>query len=150
MITSFVSLISKLITFVSLFFKIDRINHDDSRLYSDKENKEAQNEEVAAKSEKPKPQIVILKKGEPMETNPNLTEANESMTPLESALESALLFGENMYFSVIAMNTAKNLSDPSTAPPNLTPEAYAAFCEYTAELFAVAAAARQELNDISA
>ena len=36
------------------------------------------------------------------------------------------------------------------ASGNLPPEAYAAFCEYTAELFAVAAAARQELNDISA
>ena len=85
-----------------------------------------------------------------METNPNFTDASESMTPLETALESALLFSENMYFSVMAMNTSKNLTDPSTAPPNLTPEAYAAFCEYTAELFAVAAAARQELNDISA
>lgn len=148
MITSFASLISKLITFVSLFFKIDRINHDDSRLYSDKENKEAQNEEIAAKSEKP--QIIILKKGELMETNPDLTEANESLTPLESALESALMFGENMHFSVMAMSASKNLTDPSTAPPNLTPEAYAAFCEYTAELFVVAAAARQELNDISA
>ncbi len=148
MIISFVSLISKLITFISLFFKIDRINHDDSRLYSDKENKEAQNEEVAAKSEKP--QIIILKKGEPMDINPNLTEANESMTPLESALESALMFGENMHFSVMAMSAAKNLTDPSAAPPNLTPEAYAAFCEYTAELFAIAAATRQELNDISA
>ena len=151
MITSFASLISKLITFVSLFFKIDRINHDDSRLYSDKENKEAQNEEIAAKSEKPQiPQIIILKKGELMETNPDLTEANESLTPLESALESALMFGENMHFSVMAMSASKNLTDPSTAPPNLTPEAYAAFCEYTAELFVVAAAARQELNDISA
>lgn len=150
MIISFVSLINKLITFVSLFFKIDRINHDDSRLYSDKENKEEQNEEAAVKSEKPKPQIVILKKGESMETNPNLTEVSDSMTPLEAALESALMFGENMHFSVIAMHTSKNLSDPSAAPSNLPPEAYAAFCEYTAELFAVAAAARQELNDISA
>ena len=150
MITSFVSLISKLITFVSLFFKIDRINHDDSRLYSNEKNKEVQNEEVAVESENPKSQTIILKKGEFMEPNPNLTEANESMTPLESALESALMFGENMYFSVMAMNTAKNLTNPSAAPPNLTPEAYAAFCEYTAELFAAAAAARQELNDISA
>ena len=148
MITSFVSLINKLITFVSLFFEIDRINHDDSRLYSSKEKKEVQNEEIAAKSEKP--QIVILKKGESMETNPNLTEVSDSMTPLEAALESALMFGENMHFSVIAMHTSKNLSDPSAAPSNLAPEAYAAFCEYTAELFAVAAAARQELNDISA
>lgn len=150
MITSFVSLISKFITFVSLIFKIDRINHDDSRLYSDKENKEEQNEEAAAKSEKPKPQTILLKKGEPMDPNFNFTEAEESMTPLESALEGALMFGENMYFSVIAMNTAKNLTDPSTAPPNLTPEAYAVFCEYTAELFVAAAAARQELNEISA
>ena len=148
MITSFVSLINKLITFISLFFEIDRINHDDSRLYSSKEKKEVQNEEIAAKSEKP--QIVILKKGESMETNPNLTEVSDSMTPLEAALESALMFGENMHFSVIAMHTSKNLSDPSAAPSNLAPEAYAAFCEYTAELFAVAAAARQELNDISA
>lgn len=148
MITSFVSLINKLITFVSLFFEIDRINHDDSRLYSSKEKKEVQNEEIAAKSEKP--QIVILKKGESMETNPNLTEVSDSMTPLEAALESALMFGENMHFSVMAMHTSKNLSDPSAAPSNLAPEAYAAFCEYTAELFAVAAAARQELNDISA
>ena len=85
-----------------------------------------------------------------METNSKITEVEKSKTTLESSLESALLFGENMYFSVMAMNTAKNLTDPSTAPPNLTPEAYAAFCEYTAELFAVAAAARQELNDISA
>ena len=151
MITSFVSLINKFITFVSFFFKINRINRDEYRLYTDKENREVQNEEVAAKSEKPQiPQITILKKGKSMDINPNLTEANESMTPLESALENALLFGENMYFSVMAMNTAKNLTDPSTSPPNLTPEAYAAFCEYTAELFAVAAAARQELNDISA
>ena len=151
MITSFVSLINKFITFVSFFFKINRINRDEHRLYTDKENREVQNEEVAAKSEKPQiPQITILKKGKSMDINPNLTEANESMTPLESALESALMFGENMYFSVMAMNTAKNLTDPSAAPPNLTPEAYAAFCEYTAELFAVAAAARQELNDISA
>ena len=148
MITSFVSLINKLITFISLFFEIDRINHDDSRLYSSKEKKEVQNEEIAAKSEKP--QIVILKKGESMETNPNLTEVSDSMTPLEAALESALMFGENMHFSVMAMHTSKNLSDPSAAPSNLAPEAYAAFCEYTAELFAVAAAARQELNDISA
>ena len=86
MITSFVSLINKLITFISLFFEIDRINHDDSRLYSSKEKKEVQNEEIAAKSEKP--QIVILKKGESMETNPNLTEVSDSMTPLEAALES--------------------------------------------------------------
>ena len=151
MITSFVSLINKLITFISLFFEIDRINHDDSRLYSSKEKKEAQNKEVAAKSEKPQiPQIIILKKGESMETNPNLTEVSDSMTPLEAALESALMFGENMHFSVMAMHTSKNLSDPSAAPSNLAPEAYAAFCEYTAELFAVAAAARQELNDISA
>jgi hypothetical protein len=150
LITSFVSLISKFITFVSLIFKIDRINHDDSRLYSDKENKEVQNEEVATKSEKPKLQTIILKKGESMEIDPNLIEANESMTPLESALEGALMFGENMHFSVMAMSASKNLTDPSTAPPNLTPEAYAAFCEYTAELFAIAAAARQELNDISA
>lgn len=150
MITSFVSLINKFITFVSFFFKINRINRDEHRLYTDKENREAQIEEVAAKSEKPKQQTIILKKGEPMETNPNFTDASESMTPLETALESALLFSENMYFSVMAMNTSKNLTDPSTAPPNLTPEAYAAFCEYTAELFAVAAAARQELNDISA
>jgi|TARA_R110000765_G_scaffold85611_1_gene165080 hypothetical protein len=148
LITSFVSLINKLITFISLFFEIDRINHDDSRLYSSKEKKEVQNEEIAAKSEKP--QIVILKKGESMETNPNLTEVSDSMTPLEAALESALMFGENMHFSVMAMHTSKNLSDPSAAPSNLAPEAYAAFCEYTAELFAVAAAARQELNDISA
>ena len=151
MITYFVSLISKFITFVSFIFKIDRINYDERRLYSDEKNKEEQNEEVAAKSERPQiPQTIIVKKGEPMETNINSAETEKSMTPLESALENALLFGENMYFSAMATNTSHTLSDPAKAPPNLTPEAYAAFCEYTAELFAVAAAARQELNDISA
>ena len=126
------------------------MNDAEARLCSDENSEEDQNKQIVVDDKKLNPQILILNKGEPMETNSKITEVEKSMTPLESALESALLFGENMYFSVMAMNTAKNLTDPSTAPPNLTPEAYAAFCEYTAELFAVAAAARQELNDISA
>ena len=150
MITFFVSLISKFIASIAFFFKINRMNDAEARLCSDEKSEEDQNKQIVVDDKKLKPQILILNKGEPMETNSKITEVEKSMTPLESALESALLFGENMYFSVMAMNTAKNLTDPSTAPPNLTPEAYAAFCEYTAELFAVAAAARQELNDISA
>ena len=155
MITSFVSLINKFVTSVFIFFEKIRINYDEHRLYEDKQSRKAaveneRDKELVANDEKPKSKIIILKKGEPMETNINLTDTQQSSTPFESALESALMFGENMYFSAMAMTTSQSLSDPAKAPPNLTPEAYAAFCEYTAELFAVAAAARQELNNISA
>ena len=142
MITYFASLISKFAIAVRTFFKKNRISEDEERLLH-----------VSNKNEtKPKaePKIIILKKGEKMETNFNFTDLDKSLTPLETAIESALLFGENMYFSAMAFSTSESLTDPGKAPPNLTPEAYAAFCEYTAQLFATAAAARQELNGISA
>ena len=142
MITYFVSLISKFVTAVTTFFKKNRISEEDKRLlHVSNEN------ETKPKAE---PKIIILKKGENMEPNFNFTNLDESLTPLETAIESALLFGENMYFSTMAFSTSETLTDPDKAPPNLTPEAYAAFCEYTAQLFARAAAARQELNGISA
>tara|TARA_A100001515_G_scaffold143000_1_gene143065 strand:- start:884 stop:1306 length:423 start_codon:yes stop_codon:yes gene_type:complete len=140
LITYFVSLINKFVTVVSTFFKKNRIFEEDARLLH-----------VSNKNEtKPEPKIIILKKGEKMETNLDLTNTEKTLTPLESAIERALLFGENMYFSTMAFSTSESLTDPEKAPPNLTPEAYTAFCEYTAQLFATAAAARQELNGISA
>ena len=142
MITYFVSLINKFVTVVTTFFKKNRISEEDTRLLH-----------VLNKNEtipKPEPKITILKKAEKMETNFEFTNTEKTLTPLESAIENALLFGENMYFSTMAFSTSESLTDPEKAPPNLTPEAYTAFCEYTAQLFATAAAARQELNGISA
>jgi hypothetical protein len=142
LITYFASLINKFITVLRTFFKKNRIFEEDTRLLHVSNTEEAK--------PKAEPKIIILKKSEKMETNFNITELEQSLTPLESAIESALLFGENMYFSTMAFSTSESLTDPDKAPPNLTPEAYVAFCEYTAQLFARAAAARQELNGISA
>lgn len=148
MIIYFASLINKLLTSFESFFKKYRIKHEEDRLYTYEPNDEQQ--EPAATGSKPKPKIIILKQGESMDTNLNLIQSEKTPTAFESAVENALLFGENMYFSAMAQSTSESLTDPAKAPANLTAEAYVAFCEYTAGLFAVAAAARQELNGIDA
>ena len=113
MITYFVSLINKFVTVVTTFFKKNRISEEDTRLLH-----------VLNKNEtipKPEPKITILKKAEKMETNFEFTNTEKTLTPLESAIENALLFGENMYFSTMAFSTSESLTDPEKAPPNLTP-----------------------------
>ncbi len=131
------------------FFSNNRINQNLDRLYKES-NSQANDEEAVAKNNKTEPPTITIKRIKPMSFNIDIEESDNCPTPLESAIESALMFGENMYFSVMATNTAKNLVDPNSMPVNLTPDAYAAYCEYTAQLFATAAAARQELHDISA
>lgn len=150
MITYFASLINKFLTLFESFFKKYRIKDEEARLCTHEPIEKQREQEPAASGSNPKPKIIILKQGESMDTNFNSMQSENPTTALDSAVENALLFGENMYFSAMALTTSETLTDPSKAPAHLTAETYAAFCEYTAELFAVAAATRQELNGISA
>ena len=55
------------------------MNDAEPRLCSDEKSEEKQNEQIVVDDKKLKPQILILNKGEPMETNSKITEVENSI-----------------------------------------------------------------------